>query len=320
MSNPIGVKRRVYFDTNAYWRCTSDRMKTIMAAERMRGIEGIAHPVVMIEMLNRLSDRSTPKAIKKFDSSRAALKKLLMHCETNNELRMLEVFHFRLARELFDATPPAEMKPVLHMAAVDCTSVSSVDQWGVGTRQEITRAVAFKAGILRHYDEWMGIIQPVKKEAQGFAKVVHIPSLISASHIRSVAKKVHRTPSEAQVAAMSRYVTRNYIIGTNHDTQTISNMHDGRRSEANDVWDAQLLYTLPIKRQKGELPILLVTEEPRIVRSGDQFSAFAVLSLEEYERYLKNPTRFRVRRCVVRLWRRLTSVMTPRQSASVRKK
>ena len=89
--------RAIYYDTSVYVRLNPPTLLKLIEAESVHGIGALAHPLVIGELLNKLSNPESKRL--KYD--RPALRRLWDHCSVNGRLRVTPPIQIRVLRDLF---------------------------------------------------------------------------------------------------------------------------------------------------------------------------------------------------------------------------
>jgi hypothetical protein len=287
---------RIYWDTGVYCGINKHVFPHLIEAERRDNITAHAHPLVILELMCKLSDWMN---VVRYTSGRAGIKRLHQHCRDASGLRLLKTIERQVERtmfgRIFDPERLIEEEALTTRMVDECATLDPA-AWSNDTRQRIADAAAFKERkVSVELPKMIKAAHDAKLNAQANAEKFgtpqgpieyedHVQPRLVDRLVQRTAKTFGVTLSKADSRWHNECVLNTYAIAVHWETLTLDTAYLTGTAGANNLFDAQILYGLTPSLWEFETPIAYVTRERKQVEALKGIAASEVLRLDAYGR------------------------------------
>ncbi len=314
------LRRCVVLDTNAYRRLARRRPPTearrkgtgIRTHDQRQGVQAIAHPLVIVELLAHLSDPEDPSR----DECRCAIITLWEHCATTlggtRQIAILEDPETQLAVALYRCCPIANHRLVENLAHT-ARLIGETDADDVLTQLQDTlrSCVETVESIEENFVRDMAqfVVQGFDPTARSWDAIKRNPDLLTRVISYLESEQSLTTLARAKVALARHVVGRDLSVPVHNDeVETVINSFKchlelyrrivrtivergpdvTKPKKRNWVWDLQIAFSLGEYTVRNGLSMDLVTGDIDIVEAANA-AGFGdrVISVDQYSARLR---------------------------------
>ena len=324
---PGWVNEIVVWDTGAYRdfvrrkeSCDQNRQHAdeVREKERAKGIQAMASPLVIWELVNHLSDPADEDR----DSCLKALCQLAVHCRSGEDrgsaLMMVPGPETTMCMTLFSEVPSKYeqyydelQKMAVHVGNTAPELLGPMEQSIVDTHalNMATKEAGFREGLGRFQEAFrLGIEAKVKVERLSEEDAIkwakqelasdkwerQFAEMICSTHAEMLGKHLSRNELEGRINHLIMYFStpwRHFVVMLRKFMEKNSPPIEGRKKKwENFVWDNGLSYLLGENHRYGAVPLRLITGDTEIHDGAEEAGCMSrIQTMPDYVKWLWRP-------------------------------